>query len=46
MKGKLAVGAVIINRTKDSHFPSTIKDVIFDNSDGIQLIPALYRLDI
>ncbi|MFY9382111.1 MAG: cell wall hydrolase [Eubacteriales bacterium] len=40
MKGKLAVGAVIINRTKDSHFPSTIKDVIFDNSDGIQFIPA------
>lgn len=40
MNGKLAVGAVIINRTKNSNFPNTIKDVIFDNSDGIQFMPA------
>lgn len=40
MYGKLAVGAVIINRTKNGNFPNTIKDVIFDNSDGIQFMPA------
>lgn len=29
-RGKVAVGAVIVNRVKDPRFPNTIRDVIFE----------------
>lgn len=31
---KVAVGGVVINRIKDSRFPNTIKDVIYEKSNG------------
>jgi N-acetylmuramoyl-L-alanine amidase len=31
---KVAVGAVVLNRIKDSRFPNTIKDVIYEKSNG------------
>lgn len=39
-EGKLAVANVIINRTNDSDFPNTIKDVVFDTNYGYQYTPA------
>lgn len=32
--GKLAVGAVVLNRTRDSNFPKTIYDVIYQYDSG------------
>jgi len=32
--GKLAVGAVVLNRTRDANFPKTIKDVIYQYDSG------------
>ncbi|BCJ88476.1 cell wall hydrolase [Effusibacillus dendaii] len=29
LEGQIAVGAVVVNRVRDPHFPKTIKDVIF-----------------
>ena len=40
LKGKIAVGNVILNRTKDSYFPSTIYGVIFDKKNGVQFSPT------
>jgi len=34
LEGKIAVGAVILNRVKSNQFPNSIKEVIFDRSDG------------
>ncbi len=33
-KGKLAVGFVVLNRTKSKDFPNTIKGVVLQNNDG------------
>ncbi len=38
--GKVAVGNVILNRTKSPYFPNTIYGVIFDRKNGIQFSPV------
>jgi len=40
LKGKIAVGNVIMNRVADPRFPSTISGVIYDRSCGIQFTTA------
>ena len=40
MKGKLAVGNVVLNRVRSSAFPNTIYGVIFDKKYGIQFSPV------
>ncbi len=41
LKGKIAVGNVILNRTRHSYFPSTIYGVIFDKKNGVQFSPTI-----
>jgi len=40
LKGKIAVGNVILNRVRNSAFPNTIYGVIFDKKHGVQFTPA------
>ena len=40
MKGKIAVGNVILNRVRSSAFPNTIYGVIFDKKYGVQFAPV------
>lgn len=40
LEGKIAVGNVVINRTKSGSFPDTIYDVIFDKKNGTQFTPT------
>jgi N-acetylmuramoyl-L-alanine amidase len=40
LKGKIAVGNVILNRVKSPDFPNSIYDVIFDAKFGIQFEPV------
>lgn len=40
MKGKLAVGNVVLNRVRSSAYPNTIYGVIFDKRYGIQFAPV------
>lgn len=40
LNGKIAVGNVVINRVESGMFPSTIYNVIFDRSCGIQFTPT------
>ena len=40
LKGKIAVGNVILNRTRHSYFPNTIYGVIFDKKNGVQFSPT------
>ncbi len=40
LKGKLAVGTVVLNRVASSQFPNTIYDVIFDKRWGGQFEPV------
>lgn len=40
LEGKIAVGNVVINRTKAAAFPDTIHDVIFDTKNGTQFTPT------
>ena len=40
MKGKLAVGNVILNRVRSKSFPNTIYGVIFDKKHGVQFAPT------
>ena len=40
LRGKIAVGNVILNRVRSSAFPSTIYSVIFDRKYGVQFTPA------
>ena len=39
-RGKIAVGNVILNRTRHSYFPNTIYGVIFDRKNGVQFSPT------
>lgn len=39
--GQLAVGTVVINRTRSSYYPNNIYDVIFDRLGGVQFTPVL-----
>lgn len=38
--GQIAVGSVVLNRTRSSAFPSTIYGVIFDRKYGVQFSPV------
>ena len=40
LKGKIAVGNVILNRVRHSYFPNTIYGVIFDKKNGVQFSPT------
>lgn len=40
MIGKIAVGNVVLNRTRSSQFPNTIYGVIFDTKNGVQFSPV------
>ncbi len=40
MKGKIAVGNVILNRVRSKQFPNTIYGVIFDRKYGVQFAPV------
>ncbi len=40
MQGKIAVGNVVLNRTRSSQFPNTIYSVIFDRKYGVQFAPT------
>jgi N-acetylmuramoyl-L-alanine amidase len=40
MQGKIAVGNVVLNRTRSSQFPNTIYGVIFDKKYGVQFAPT------
>jgi N-acetylmuramoyl-L-alanine amidase len=40
LKGKIAVGSVILNRVRSSSFPNTIYGVIFDRKYGTQFSPV------
>ncbi len=40
LRGKIAVGNVVLNRVKSADFPNNIKDVIFDNKFGVQFTPT------
>ncbi len=37
--GQIAVGNVVLNRTRDKDFPDTVYDVIFDTKFGVQFTP-------
>lgn len=41
MRGKIAVGNVILNRVRSSQFPNTIYSVIFDKKYGVQFTPSV-----
>lgn len=38
--GQIAIGNVVMERTLDPNFPSTVKEVIFDRRYGVQFTPA------
>ena len=40
LRGKMAVGNVVLNRVRSSQFPSTIYGVIFDKKYGVQFAPT------
>ena len=40
MKGKIAVGNVVLNRVRSSAYPNTIYGVIFDKKFGTQFAPV------
>ena len=40
LKGKIAVGNVVLNRVRSEHFPNTIYGVIFDRKFGVQFSPV------
>jgi N-acetylmuramoyl-L-alanine amidase len=40
LRGKIAVGNVILNRVRSKSYPNTIYGVIFDFKHGIQFTPA------
>ena len=40
IRGQIAVGNVVLERTRDGSFPDTIYGVIFDNKFGTQFTPA------
>ena len=41
MRGKIAVGNVVLNRMKSKDYPNTIYGVIFDRKHGVQFSPVL-----
>ncbi len=41
LKGKIAVGNVVLNRVRSPEFPSTVYGVIFDREYGVQFTPTI-----
>jgi len=41
--GKIAVGLVTLNRVKDSRFPDTICEVVFDSQKGLNNMPKRHK---
>ncbi|MBQ8208321.1 MAG: cell wall hydrolase [Clostridia bacterium] len=41
LMGQIAVGNVVLNRTRDESFPDTVYDVIFDTEFGVQFTPII-----
>jgi N-acetylmuramoyl-L-alanine amidase len=41
LKGKLAVGNVVLNRVRSREFPNTVYGVIFDRKFGVQFTPTV-----
>jgi N-acetylmuramoyl-L-alanine amidase len=40
LRGKMAVGNVVLNRVRSTQFPNTIYGVIFDKKYGVQFAPT------
>lgn len=40
LTGQIAVGNVVLNRVKSGLYPDTVREVIFDEKDGIQFEPV------
>ncbi len=40
LTGQIAVGNVVLNRTRSTSFPNTVKEVIFDKKYGVQFSPT------
>ena len=40
LSGQIAVGNVVLNRTRSASFPNTVKEVIFDKKYGVQFSPV------
>ncbi len=40
LRGQMAVGTVVLNRTRSTSFPNTVKDVVFDRKNGTQFAPV------
>lgn len=40
LEGQIAVGNVVLNRTRSDEFPDTVYDVIFDRKFGVQFSPV------
>ncbi len=40
LKGKLAVGSVVLNRVESPNYPNSIYDVVFDTKFGVQFTPV------
>ena len=39
--GKVAVGNVVLNRVASPEYPSTVREVVFDNKNGVQFTPSV-----
>ena len=40
LRGKIAVGNVVLNRVASAEYPNSIYEVIFDTKDGVQFTPV------
>ncbi len=40
LRGKIAVGNVVLNRVRNEEYPNSIYEVIFDTKDGVQFTPV------
>jgi len=40
LRGKIAVGNVVMNRVRNSEYPNSIYEVIFDTKNGVQFTPV------
>lgn len=40
LRGKIAVGNVVLNRVRNEQYPNSIYEVIFDTKDGVQFTPV------
>ena len=40
LRGKIAVGNVVLNRVRNEEYPNSVYEVIFDTKDGVQFTPV------